>query len=83
MFLTFNSETLAQVALNQINERLGCPIDNPETGYKMVSWADIRKSVSSNLWFFTKPGDEYMHEIMGYVEQEFQPEWSPAIEDNV
>lgn len=86
-WLTFSALQDAQNAEQQISDNMGLPAPgvNAENGEVELNkqhttrWAKINLTVDdSNLWVFPKPENQYMENVSGYVEMDYDPEWFPV-----
>ncbi|GAB4493097.1 MAG: hypothetical protein OHK0045_21960 [Raineya sp.] len=58
MYLIFYTEQKAQTALEFIDSNMGFPDKQTET------WAIINKAHEQDLWYFIKPNDVYMQDVV-------------------
>ena len=42
-----------------------------------ISYGDATKAYDLQKWYMQKPPVEYLFNVMGYVEENFDPEWIP------
>lgn len=83
MFLTFTNEQLAFEMLTKINQNMGMPITGinaqthlPEPNSQLtLVHNNLTKAYNQNLWYFQKPAVRYMDGVIGFTEQEFDPNW--------
>jgi len=75
MILVFNTEAEANTAIELINTKYGCAYEAPN-GYLMENWAIVKKALSEDKWYFSKPKamlgkteSELMTGVTGYTEQ--------------
>jgi hypothetical protein len=86
IMMTFDTEQKAIDALSQIDTNIGYSIQsrNARTGQLVNSytttWANIIKAYELDLWYFEKPGDEFMAGVTDYVEQELNDDWREPVE---
>lgn len=68
MKLIFDDEIVANNALNIVNSNYGCPISLPN-GYIMTEWAQLSKKYNANFWEFTKPTEDKLTGVSGWVQE--------------
>lgn len=80
-FLIFDDETLADEALQRVNDNFGCPIHLPD-GYVMNTWDDIIKKFDDDFWGFYRAPDDYMDGVDGWIDEpsKVPSDWFPPDE---
>ncbi len=88
MKLTFDTEQKANSALDLINDNKGysrCST-NAASGKEdnkvqaTNEWDKVKKAYNLDLWYFSKPEDEFMTNVIAYEEQEMNPIWVEPVE---
>lgn len=72
-FMIFNTESNAQIAIQEIDQTMCMPIDD-----KTLTWANPEKTKDNN-WVFKKPDDPILSNVsVSYSLEEFNPNWFDA-----
>ena len=69
MYLVFDTQAQAQIALTQIWDNM-----KPPTIGTTTCWAVERQRLDGK-WIFEKPDSEYMTGVVDYTEEEYSTDW--------
>lgn len=78
--LKFATEQACIDAESKISSNKGLPL--PPRGSITVTqkWAEPTKIYNQTFWWIEKPEAEFMTDVIGHTEEEYNPEWGEPLE---